>query len=457
MRYALLLLLALSLAGCKGRDSGSFPEPELVARIDIPGAFLIESKSRGMTYRYGGDIRIGNLDDDGIVDFLVFRSAENGMKPCFAGAWNRRGQILWSAGEGGTQPRRPGPAVLYDTDGDGRDEVIALFADATRPAVKGSMENVLVQIRNGATGAIVRERIPEEFLRLGGRSPAWLHQRILVANLRGTKRPADFVIKLGNHVLAMDDSLNLLWIHEIPWKDYGESSAYIPAVGDMDGDGRDETTGGVYLLAPDGRVLWQKMLSPHMDSVAIAPWDNGNVRVIGSGAGHVVDRNGNVILALGAQAVPHGQEVRVADFRAQSPGPEMILRHRGHQPDVLLAGNDGKVLSSFRLNDSPNNTGLETVYWNGPAQPALLYNGGMLWAPDGSRSVALSELGPPIGPEKTGWYRCIPADVYGDDREELIVFNPWDTAIYVFSQPQDNGSFKTYRPGPRQYNARLMD
>ena len=39
----------------------------------------------------------------------------------------------------------------------------------------------------------------------------------------------------------------MLWTYEIKWNEYGKCSAYIPAVGDIDGDGKDEVNGGYYL------------------------------------------------------------------------------------------------------------------------------------------------------------------------------------------------------------------
>ena len=84
-----------------------------------------------------------------------------------------------------------------------------------------------------------------------------------------------------------------------------------------------------------------------MDSVAITPWDNGKLRAICSGAGHILDEKGNVILRLGEQLVPHGQEARVADFDPESPGPEMIIRYNGHSPNVMVVANTGSILRRF--------------------------------------------------------------------------------------------------------------
>ena len=136
----------------------------------------------------------------------------------------------------------------------------------------------------------------------------------------------------------------------------------------------------------------------------------------------------------------------------------MIVRNQGHASDVIVISNQGNVLKRFQLNDSPNETGMETVFWDGPDHPALLYNGGMLWRSNGKISQTLPGLDPPGGPARMGWYHCIPADICGDSREELILYNPWDTAVYVYTQESEKTSpLKAYHAGPRQYNARIMD
>ena len=101
---------------------------------------------------------------------------------------------------------------------------------------------------------------------------------------------------------------------------------------------------------------------------------------------------------------------------------------------------------------------MEPVYWNGPHKPALLYNGGRLWSGTGHWSVALPGLPKPVGPPRMGWHHCIAANVCGDEREDLVVYNPWERAIHIYTPaPLDEKAFKAYRPGPRQYNPRLMD
>ena len=437
--------------------------PALWRVIDVPAAFCTEERRDGRTLLYGGDIRIGDLRNRGEPDFLVYRSApgadgEGGTRPCFLGAFTAHGIPLWSHGGGGTQPARPGAVAIHDLDGDGRAEVICFFCDGQTEADATSMADIVVQLRDGTTGRVKAEAAPSRLRSLQGHGANWVHQRIMVANLRGLAGPQDFVVKIGRRVLAFDSSLDILWEYESPWAEYGHCPAYIPAVGDIDGDGRDEVNGGYFLIDHDGTVLWQNDLAPHMDSVAIAPWDGGRLRAICSGHGHVLDATGRTILRLGGQLVPHGQEVRVGRFRTDDRSPQMVVRCNGHSTKVLVVDAGGTILKELDLNPSPNNTGMEVVHWCGEDGPALLYNGGMLWDPLQGAGAALPGLPPAEAVGRMAWYHCIPADVCGDRREELVLYNPWTTKVYVYTQDDNAGaSFTGFHAGPRQYNCRLMD
>ena len=433
-------------------------EPVLYKKLCIPKTLMTASVDEdGNTQTFGGDLRIGDLDGDGAVDFLAFRNSD-GTKPVFLGAFNMDGEVLWKVGEGGGQPIRPGPAAIHDIDGDGDGEVICFFHKPGVESRADELKDVVVQVRDGRTGDVEKEAAPPELTARSGKGPNWVHQRILIANFRGMRTPRDFVVKLGDTLLALDENLKVLWTYRIRWNAYSFCSAYIPAVGDIDGDGKDEVNGGYFLLGPDGRPKWEKQLGRHMDSVAITEWDGGRTRAICSGFGHVMDEKGNVILKLGGDVVPHGQEARVADFLPERDGPEMIIRYNGHETGVMVVGNDGRILRRFHLNDSPNNTGMEAVYWNGPNDAALLYNGGRLFDASGVQRVLLDKLGKPVGPTRMGWFHCIPANVCHDEREELVLYNPWDRWIYIYtSSPLTSKAFTGYRATPRQYNVRLMD
>jgi hypothetical protein len=400
---------------------------------------------------------------------VVYRSVggadlalHEGLKPCFLAAFDSEGRVLWSEGErgSGNQPARPGPLTLFDFDGDGTTDLLNFWH---RPALAprappDSMADVVIQLRDAATGRVKRETQPVIFRTLRGSGANWVHQRLIVGNFRGLPSPRDFCVKLGDRVLAFADTLELLWSYRIAWNEYGRCSAYTPAVGDLDGDGRDEVNGGYYLLDHQGRPLWEDPSSKNMDSVAIAAWRDDAPVAIGSGHGQVRDRQGRLLLELGGELVPHGQELRMGRFLRDEPGPQLAIRHRGHHPDLIVVDTDGRVRRTLRLNSSPNETGMETVRWHGSSGPDLLCNGGRLWDFDRETSLPLPDLPTPRGSARMGWWHTVPADFTGDGREDVFVYNPWMAEFYLFSQEILTRTSLLHCPRSQPFaNVRLMD
>ena len=120
--------------------------------------------------------------------------------------------------------------------------------------------------------------------------------------------------------------------------------------------------------------------------------------------------DGRAVLALGEAEVPHGQEVRVADFRDDLPGMEMAIRHRGHTPElIVVSSTDGGIVRRMTLNTSPTNVGMTAVRWLDSGRRALLYNGGWLWDLQQGTGAALPQLPPPGGSKahRMGFYHAI--------------------------------------------------
>lgn len=443
-------------------------EALLYKKVALPDEFVRE--------RTGGDIRIGDLTGDGQVDFLVY-NALGGIKPCFLGAFSLAGEPLWAVGDRDftaldadgpgrlttISPDRPGPVAICDIDQDGRQEVLCFLLDPdVKRTSKWNLADVHIAILDGRTGAVKRCAAPAELVRCNAYAdgemhvPNYVHQRLLIANFSGRDQPRDFVVKLGSDFLAFNDRLDVLWHYRSKRHRYPGHAAYIPAVGDLDGDGRDEVNGGHLGLDHDGRVLWDTFLGDHADSALIDRWGTQPAALV-SGGGQVLDGSGRRLLHLGADVVPHGQEVRCGNLRSDLPGRELAIRYNGHQADVLIAAHSGAVLSRFRVDESPNNTGLEIVRWNGPEQEEVLYSPAALFNGRGHKVATFPQLPAPTG-GKMGWYHCFPADVCGDEREEVVLYDPYSDAVYIYTPaPLDEHRFSRYRHGPRQYNARLMN
>lgn len=446
----------------------------LYRKLDVPQEFRTRV---GAKRPYGGDVRIGDLTGNGAPDFVIFKALA-GLKPSFVAAFDIDGKPLWSVGDPRGEvknldgkgryktlsPSRPGPVTVYDIDGDGHDEVIALMV---QPGVQATsqwrMDDMEMVILDGATGR-VKKREADLTLRSchgyaddGKLVPSnYVHQRMLIANFRGTARPQDVLIKLGCEFLAYDHELNLLWRYKTAWAHYPKHAAYIPAVGDLDRDGRDEVNGGHFVLDHDGKPLWERFLGDHNDAVLVQDWD-ARPRAICSGHGHVLDETGKPLIRLGSKAVPHGQEVRCGNLRPDLSGNELVIRHDGHRPKLMVVSSKGRVLTRFDVPPSPNETGIEIVRWNGPGEPDLIYVPAGLYDGRGRRVVEFPDLPSPSG-GKMGWYHCIPANVCGDARDEVVLYDPYTCSIYIYTPaPLAEDAYSGFVNTPRQYNARLMD
>ncbi|MGC9319635.1 MAG: hypothetical protein ACP5KN_16510 [Armatimonadota bacterium] len=443
-------------------------------RVPVPEEMLGD----GPAGPCGGDLRIGDLDGDGRVEFVVYRNLA-GLKPGFIAAFDLDGRPLWSFGDPGREvavieedgeqrrglepPERPGPVAVADIDGDGRIEVLALaLPEGVERTHHWRMDGVELVVLDGPTGEVKQRRVCEELRAADGYvdgellPPNYVHQRLMLCDLSGAGRAGDVVVKVGQRVFVFNDELELLWTYDCRWNRYPNHCAYIPAVGDVDLDGRDEVNLGNAVIDDDGTPLWERFIAQHNDSVLVEEWD-GRPRAICSGFGQVLDETGEPLVRLGPDAVPHGQEIRCGTLRSDSPGPQLVIRYDGHAPKLMIVGRGGDVLDRFEVPVSPNNTGLEVVRWNGPGGPDVIYSPAALADGRGRVIADLPELPAPSGGNQ-GWYHCFPADVCGDEREEIVLYDPLAASVFIYTpRPLEEAAYRGYSHGPRQYNARLMD
>ena len=160
---------------------------------------------------------------------------------------------------------------------------------------------------------------------------------------------------------------------------------------------------------------------------------------------------------LGFDVVPHGQEIRCGRLLPDTSENALVVRYNGHHTDLMVVDNNGQIKNRFNVDETPNNTGLEIIRWHGDETCELIYSPAALYDSAGDKVVTFPDLPPSTG-GKMGWYHCFPANVCGDAREEVILYDPYSDAVYIYTPtPFHPDRFNGYQHTERQYNTRLMD
>ena len=393
--------------------------------------------------RTGGfTVAFGDIDGDGVTD-AVFRhdnginerSTDPGVPVEIEGftSWGKsiwRRPLVWHAQCFGNHNNSP--VLLYDLDGDGKDEVVCRAQEG---------DQVYLAVLNGLTGETLRRTpwtpLVSDFSRsstrivlgiayLDGQHPAIITQSGLYENEIFT---------------AYDAQLRQLWQFRSFGETNGSGGHYIVNA-DVNGDGRDEVFDGTTCLNADGTVRWS-IHAGHPDVVAVkhvlpgrpgrqvffAVEDNTN-----AGAYLVDADTGKLIWKLNRETDPrwtHAHTGWVADILPDSPGMEMMTNRDGHiQRDTVLLDAEGKIIMS------PWIGGWTPVNWLGGEKREMMSNNGQrLGCFNGRTFDPLPEPGPNEGAGRV----LYAADLAGDFRDELICLtgegNRRSVVIYTNTTP----------------------
>ncbi|GAA4455494.1 discoidin domain-containing protein [Phytohabitans houttuyneae] len=402
-------------------------EPQLVTSVDT---------SAGGT---GARLLMGDVSGDGRLDIVTMQptySADDryiGRQVQALAAFDLGGGgQLWQVGTPDPRVTNNGtdiPAEIYDIDGDGDNEVLAVMEGELR-------------IFDGRTGQLTRAfPVPGP--------NAW--DTIVIANVRGLDRPRDIMFKdRYEQVWVTDSEGNLLWTHR-------GTVGHRPYPHDFDDDGRQELLAGYDFVTPDGELVWTANMADHPDSIAVGDIDgDGAEDVVFGGAGLGGDstnayRSDGTLLWQNLDAV-EAQQVGLGDFRPDLPGLEVAGLDRvdrtattGKDSLYLVSATGQTLWKEQRSTLGCWGTVLEPLHnWDGTYRDLLLaWNRGCgevagIWDGTGQRVATFPVDG-----------RMVRADVCGDDRTEVVDYVMGDRAYVYSSAPCDLAAKVTGRPLPQ--------
>ena len=379
--------------------------------------------------------RLGDLNGDNRMD-MVMAQNQRQMVLCVT-AIDVEGNKLWQIGSPDAKNFQTSfdlPIQIYDIDADGANEVVCIMGDH-------------LKIFSGKTGALEREApLPSKDAR----------DCIVFCNFSGLEHPQDIVLKdRYGKVWAFDRELKAIW-------SLAGNTGHYPWPHDFDGDGRDELACGYLMVAHDGTIKWDAKLPGHSDGTAVGEVD-GNVE---NGAEIAYATcGGNVFAVLSAEGKTlwrdrcgHSQHIVIGDFRPEIPGSEVAALDRrntraasGTDAMVLYTATGKPLWQEKRTDPGANRwlTVLTTVCdWDDqPRDLILAYRRG------GSIYPTLYDgHGKPVAtfpfPNPDAQHFAQHADVEGDAREEIVVWNHQWIYIYGNAAPCPEGMEKSCRQKP---------
>jgi hypothetical protein len=403
---------------------------------------------------FGGEtVRVGDLNGDGAPDLLFVQSVYGSRDIRCLTATTIHGERLWQTGQPSPANGRTYgdlPVQVYDWDADGVNEVLyvrqAVYVepieyrqgnDIIRERASRYGGNATMVVLDGTTG---REKHTFPI-------PAPADDSFLFADLTGRGRREDFVVK---------DRYWTMWgiarTGETLWRWEGSTGHY-PAIADVDGDGRDEVFVGYALIDHDGTPLFQHDVGDsHQDAAYTVRLPDGTWRLLfGNHGVHCLAVDGSEVWH---RPMREAQHVVAGRYRADSPLQVAVI-DRGYPRAVngnpatlyLLDVETGREIWQRRQPPGGWGAACADIRWSGlpDRQEMLIYMRGLGYPAavyDGDGTI-LDELDVPpqicgdydSGEGVTPSHYCSRADVYGDSRDEVILFGWKGARVYANARP----------------------
>jgi hypothetical protein len=430
--------IVAALLGAAGGTYAAEP-PALPRRDSVPK--LLRAIEFG---DYGSPVvRFGDLNGDGQIEALVVQEDASGgqdqiIVTCLT-AIDLEGKVLWQVGKPDRRHVWDGgdtPIQIHDVDGDGQAEVI--YQDPKS----------LLTILDGKTGKQKRQ------VQLAGG-----HDCLLFADLTGSGRAQQMVVK---------DRYTNFWVYDaaqdfkLLWSKAKVVTGHYPINFDFNGDGKDELLVGYRLYAPDGKVLWSHDEFPsnregHNDAVDVKDMDGdgrAEIALATSSDAVLLDADGKILFR---KPMHHTQHAMIGRFRPDLPGKQAFFISReedaapGARATVLEAlytkggellwdntkqkeaDKDGRLAQAVVVENwtGSRNENFLALNRRGNAPPALLDGWGREVAVFPFPARAAPRPGG-RGPQDryTGYY-IKHIDCYGDEREEILVYDEYGLCIYT--------------------------
>ncbi|MCI5066089.1 VCBS repeat-containing protein [bacterium] len=397
---------------------------------------LVKKLSLG---RLGSQVlRFGDLNGDGKGDLLSIQSRKRKITALIA--VTLEGEVLWTRGrvnERNFSTSSDLPVQLFDTDRDGKDEVVL---------VRGGK----LQILDGTTGQV---------------------RRSVKAPGKRTSSPADDAIYInwfgpgGELRILVKNRYRNFWIYDgslrRQWSRRGKTGHY-PLALDIQDDGRPEILVGYSLYGAGGRRLWsvRGRVKRHADGLDAGDM-NGDGRleiaVAASGESVLVGENGKI---LWRKPHKHSQHAILGNFLPDNKGEmQAVFVDRGQDGTLFsydYAGNQlwqsgphGRVSIISTVDGWTGREGESLVFvFRRAYGPPILLNGA-------GEEVAQFPFPPAKVGETYGQHFAQHFDLFGDAREEILVHDHRE--LWIYENPVEMEVSATVAneklPNPRIWNA----
>jgi hypothetical protein len=409
------------------------PKPKLWKQFATPG------------FGAGRNVRFGDLDGDGKLDMLIAQVIHRVRDDAYdqissLTALTLDGKVLWQQGK--PDPRNGlftncgSPFQIYDIDGDGRQEVV-LVRDFKLQILDGSTGKLkkwtwMPPAESG--GSVAGDSKDRPYELSSGDQLAFL-------NLSG-QGPGEILVKdLYHNFWIFDKDLKLLW------KGQGQLGHFLsPNAVDVNADGRKEFVIGYSLWNADGHRIWSHdaELQDHADGIAMGNFSDDpkapmRVAAAGSDEGFLLfdARTGNI---LKHNRIGHAQSLSIGKYRMDVPGLQLLTLNFWNNSGILsMFDYQGTLLGQEELTHATSP--LPPVNWRGDGQEFAMLSGnvreGGLMDGQFRRVVTFPDDG---HPDLTYYV----ADVTGDARDEIIL---WDQErVWIYTQDQPFTGTRIYKP-----------